>query len=154
MKGRHKENMSCLLSQLLRSRDTSSQASSREPPQSASFAARSALRLGVQSGGVPVLEKVYKMQSLDIAGNCRIRFDFAGSASGITVWDQILIGRISIVGSDSSGTVGMVGTVGMIGTVRAQPVRTTVGIVLYDFAESALEGISVDKAFVRDGRDG
>ena len=42
-------------------------------------------------------------------GNYRIRFDFAGSASGISVWDQILIGRISVVGSDSSGTVGMVG---------------------------------------------
>ena len=50
-------------------------------------------------------------------GNCRIRFDFAGSASGISVWDQIPFGRISVVGSDSSGTVGMVGKVGMVGTV-------------------------------------
>ena len=51
----------------------------------------------------------FRVSSHPATGNYRIRFDFAGSASGISVWDQILIGRISVVGSDSSGTVGMVG---------------------------------------------
>ena len=70
-------------------------------------------------------------------GNCRIRFDFAGSASGISVWDQIPFGRISVVGSDSSGTVGMVGMVGMVGTVGmvviagAQPVSNNSWNSLY-----------------------
>ena len=91
---------------------------------------------------------------MGIEGNCRIRFDFAGSASGISVWDQILIGRISVVGSDSSGTVGMVGTVGMIGTVRAQPVRTTVRIVFIRLRRISVSWGSASATLGRDGRDG
>ena len=52
----------------------------------------------------------------------------------ISVWDQIPFGRISVVGSDSSGTVGMVGMVGTVGMVviaGAQPVSNNSSNSLY-----------------------
>ena len=45
--------------------------------------------------------------------------------------DQIRLGRISVVGSDSSGTVGMVGMVGMVVIAGAQPVTNNSWNSLY-----------------------
>ena len=84
-------------------------------------------------------------------GNCRIRFDFAGSASGISIWDQIPIGRISVVGSDSSGMVRMVGMVGM---ADAQPVSNNIVGIVYTRPRRIRDQRQRYRILGRDGRDG